>query len=178
VCPLALDIDYIHTAEFSTLRPRVARPTFDALETSDLYDEDDDSFEEEENDCRESIYEKSVIFDEEIAVILLSTAFRTIPIDVNINININSYHDEDDEDEKAKKRGAYYCGKCGKLKKGHVCDDTSTPKSEEDLSQPDSPLSSISIQVSTLEIPIQSGSVDVTLPTVAVHGPFAQPVVS
>jgi len=173
---LSGDIDYIHTAEFSTLQPRggAARSNFGALETSDLYDEEeDDSFEEEENDCREtSIYSESVIFDEENAVILLSTAFRTIPFDVNININFNSFHDdEDDEDEKAKKRGAYYCGKCGKLKKGHVCDDVTTPKSEEDLSPvtDESPLPSISIQLSTLEIPLQSSGN---------NGPFAQPVVS
>jgi len=99
-----------------------------------------------EVDSTTSIYEESVIFDEENAVILLSTAFRTVPHrihDVNININFNSYHDlhhtivdfsndDDDDDDghghdhdafddKAKKRGAYYCGKCGKLKKGHVC---------------------------------------------------------
>jgi len=180
---LSGDISYVHTAEFSTLQPRsgATSSNFGALETSDLYDEADDSLEEEEHCCRESVYEESVIFDEETAVILLSTAFRTIPADVNINININSYHDTDDEDsDKAKRRGAYYCGKCGKLKRGHACDD-STPKLEGELSPQadDSLLPSISIQVSTLEIPIQSSGVEVTLPTTGVHsGPFAQPVVS
>jgi len=75
------------------------------------------------------IIEESIILDEENAVILLSTAFQTIPYSFThsdlISIN-NPYNPEDtdlsdDEFNQAKKRGAYYCGKCGKLKKGHIC---------------------------------------------------------
>jgi len=173
------DFDYtIHASEFSTKRSDYdAKPAFGDYETDELY-EDEDLYDDESPIDSTRVYEESVIFDEENAVILLSTAFRTIP-DVNIAININSYHDMDD-DEKTKRRGAYYCGKCGKLKKGHVCDEPHTvPNPEGSPNTPLStaqPLSSISIQVSTIsQLPIQSTAVDVTLPAV---GAFAQPVVS
>lgn len=78
------------------------------------------------------VIEESIILDEENAVILLSTAFQTIPFtfshgDIFVNhAHSGAYNPEDldlsdDEFNQAKKRGAYYCGKCGKLKKGHVC---------------------------------------------------------
>jgi len=167
----------IHASEFSTKRSDYdAKPTFGDYETDELYE--DDLYEDDSPIDSTRVYEESIIFDEENAVILLSTAFRTIPEhinDVNINININSYHDMGDDDDKSKRRGAYYCGKCGKLKKGHVCDDPHlSPKSE--IPSPPSSTSSISIQVSTIsQLPIQSAAVDVTLPIV---GAFAQPVVS
>lgn len=108
---LSGDFDYtIHASEFSTKRSDYdAKPTFDE-ETDELYE--DDLYEDDSPIDSTRIYEESVIFDEETAVILLSTAFRTIIPehinDVNINININSYHDvDDDDDEKNKKRGAY-----------------------------------------------------------------------
>jgi len=180
------DFDYtIHSSEFSAKQSDYdAKPAFGDDETDELYE--DDLYEDDSPIDSTRVYEESIIFDEETAVILLSTAFRTIPEhinDVNINININSYHemdDDDDDDEKSKKRGAYYCGKCGKLKKGHVCDDPHPMPKSEGLSNAPSPtspsLSSISIQVSTIsQLPLQSTAVDVTLPIV---GAFAQPVVS
>lgn len=126
-----------------------------------------------------SIYEESVIFDEENAVVLLSTAFRTIPLqinDVNINIEISSYEVCDNRgfsDDKAQRRGAYYCGKCGKLKKGHLCD---VPSPDPECPSPS--IQSISIQLSPVLpqlsslSPAQLSSVDVTVAA------FAQPVVS
>jgi len=80
-----------------------------------------------------NFFEEGIIFDEENAVFLLSTAFRTIPFSISnadvIAIDMdNSSFDDDLSDEFADdldpstKRGAYYCGKCAKLKKGHVCD--------------------------------------------------------
>jgi len=168
----------IHTSEFSPERSdRDSKAAFGDEETDESYDED---LYDDDSPIQSRIYEESVIFDEENAVILLSTAFRTLP-EVNININFNSFHDVDSDDsDKSKRRGAYYCGKCGKLKKGHVCDDTTSPKSEElSCNSPPSspPLSSISIQVSTTvsQLPIQSTAVDVTLPSMGV---FAQPVIS
>jgi len=124
-----------------------------------------------------SVYEESIIFDEENAVVLLSTAFRTIPQqinDVNINIEISSYKVSDEldfSDDKVRKRGAYYCGKCGKLKKGHLCD---VPSPHTECSSPVStpiPIQSISIQLSPA-YPPQLSSVDVGVAA------FAQPVVS
>jgi len=173
------DFDYtIHSSEFSTKRSDYnTKPSFGDYETDEFYD--DDSFEDESPIDSTRVYEESVIFDEENAVILLSTAFRTIPAehinDVNINININSFHDVDDDDDSSKRRGAYYCGKCGKLKKGHVCDDPHLSPRPDIPMSPSQPLSSISIQVSTISQSLQSTAVDVTIPTV---GPFAQPVVS
>lgn len=162
----------VHAPEFPTKRSRSGENSFGGLDSDELYEEDFD----EEDDAVES----SIIFDEENAVILLSTAFRTLPEhinDVNINININRYHDADEgsSSDKSKRRGAYYCGKCGKLKKGHVCDEP-IPQSEvspslspvptlPELLSP--PLSSISIQLSTVS--------QMPIPTVAA---FAQPVVS
>jgi len=98
------------------------------------YDDEEDLFmEEEEEEEEEETYEEGILFEED-AVILLSTAFRTIPIhinDMNINININgktisnnsisclpdiakqiinsssSSEDSVFDDLKAKKRGAY-----------------------------------------------------------------------
>jgi hypothetical protein len=129
-----------------------------------------------------SIYEESVIFDEENAVVLLSTAFRTIPQqinDVNINFEISSYEVSDELDfseDKAKKRGAYYCGKCGKLKKGHLCDASPYTECLSPSSTP-IPIQSISIQLSPVpqhsaHSPSQLSSVDVAVAA------FAQPVVS
>jgi len=82
-----------------------------------------------ERSIKSEIIEESFILDEENAVILLSTAFQTIPYPFphsNILVNHNTYNPEDidmsdDEFNQAKKRGAYSCGKCGKLKKGHAC---------------------------------------------------------
>jgi hypothetical protein len=123
-----------------------------------------------------SIYEESVIFDEENAVVLLSTGFHTIPQqinDVNINIEISSYDELAFPDDKAKKRGAYYCGKCGQLKKGHLCD---VPSPHAECVSPSS-IQSISIQLSPVpqhsaHSPSQLSYVDVAVAA------FAQPVVS
>jgi len=130
-----------------------------------------------------SIYEESVIFDEENAVILLSTAFRTIPHgihDVDINIDINGYHDigMDDfgdssfVDDNSKKRGSYSCGKCGKRKKGHVC---TVPSPSEPTFPPQPTHTPLSQQLAAT-IPLQPTfplQVDVSVPVV-----IAQPVVS
>jgi hypothetical protein len=125
-----------------------------------------------ECDPTSSFYEGGVIFEEENAVILLSTAFRTITPqikDVNININITSYNITDfgdSGDEKSKKRAAYCCSKCGKPKKGHVCD----------LPSPDqAPTLSMQslIQLSpSISLPPAAQIVPAVLPA------FAQPVVS
>jgi len=159
---LSGDFEYtIHTtSDFSSHLPSNDDKTqYDDFEDEGLYDD----FIDDSDEVDSTIYEESVIFDEENAVILLSTAFRTIPHhihDVNINININSYHDlhsmgdftgESSFDDKSKKRGAYYCGKCGKLKKGHVCT-VPSPKSESE-SPPSpslSPLSALQSLQSTL----------------------------
>lgn len=128
-------------------------------------DYDEEIFVDEASEDSEIIELEERILFEEDAVILLSTAFKTIPfhiedMNVNMNININItgnsrincpeiakqiINDEAyDEEMKAKKRGAYperrniyYCGKCGKLKKGHVCASSSpitTPAASPSLS--------------------------------------------
>jgi len=106
-------------------------------------EEDEEIFVDEASEDSEIIELEDRVLFEEDAVILLSTAFKTIPIhieDMNMNMNININitgngkinclpeiakqiinEEAYDEEMKAKKRGAYYCGKCGKLKKGHVC---------------------------------------------------------
>jgi len=138
-----------------------------------------------------SIHKENTIFDEENAAILLSTAFRTIPQcinDANINTKISGYDPADLEsvysDDTAKRRGAYYCGECGKLKKGHMCDVASSPPQNECPGPASSalvPIQSINIQLSTVlsqlsvhPLPQVSPS-DVTLPAVVA---YAQPVVS
>jgi len=143
---LSGDFEYtIHASDFLPPKGNATR----AFGSSDEEDGSDQLSDESDT----SIYEESVIFDEEVAVILLSTAFRTLPYhhisDVNINININTYHgvddlEEEDDDDKAKRRGAYCCGKCGKLKKGHACD---IPHQEEEecTTHPSSPIPSLPI---------------------------------
>jgi len=168
---LSGDFEYtIHASDFQPLKG-----------SSD--EEDGSGHLSDESDA--STYEESIIFDEETAVILLSTAFRTIPhhriSDVNINININTYHgvdDLEDDDEGAKRRGAYYCGKCGKLKKGHACDAPPSPQQEE-CTQPLSPATS-PLSQPTISIPTTMPQLSISstlLPPVDIIA-LAQPVVS
>jgi len=157
----ALNNDYDYNLEAASQPPTVTRkPSLlnesVKSEEDDLSfdDDDDDVFIDEASEDSEIIELEDGIFFEEDAVILLSTAFKTIPIhiedmSVNMNININISgstrinDDAYDEEMKAKKRGArYYCGKCGKLKKGHVC--VSSP-----LSTPSSSPSMASVSVLT-----------------------------
>jgi len=120
-----------------------------------------------------SFYEGGVIFEEENAVILLSTAFRTINphiSDVNININITSYGITDfgdSGDERSRKRGSYCCSKCGKPKKGHVCD----------IPSPDQSIPSLPIQ-SLIQVSAATSLSHSTQIAPAVPPAFAQPVVS
>jgi len=150
------NLDTTTTTTTTTTKKSVSRNEFVKLEEEDTSFDDD--YEEEEiyvdeasEDSEIIELEERVLFEED-AVILLSTAFKTIPIhieDLNVNMNMNMnininftgnsrmscpdiakqiMSDEAyDEEMKAKKRGAYYCGKCGKLKKGHVCASSPLP---------------------------------------------------
>lgn len=133
-----------------------------------------------ESDGEAGLYEGSIILEEEAAVILLSTAFRTIPHHfdgaVNIDINITSYDTTDLEgaaDDKFSKRGvgAYCCSKGGRLKRGHICD---IPSPEVKLNSPviSLPIQSINIQVSPTH------SLPTSISSDALPVAFAQPVVS
>jgi len=171
----------IHTSDFSSHLPADNKYDGDDFKAEDLYAD----FSGDDANTT-SIYEESVIFDEENAVILLSTAFRTIPHqihDVNINININSYHElrdftEDSFDDNSKKRGAYYCGKCGKLKKGHICN---IPSPTEELSSPTLLPFTLQAAHTTLQFPPAATPLETTFQpqvTDAAVLVIAQPVVS
>jgi len=171
----------IHTSDFPTPHKGNTAKTFEDYSEDEGYANLSD---ESDNIESTSIYEESIIFDEENAVILLSTAFRTIPhhiSDVNINININTYHDVDDleesADDKAKRRGAYYCGKCGKLKKGHVCDAPPSPKPECEQSSSPVPPPSPTTSLLPPTTPPQLFIPSTPLPAVDIIA-LAQPVVS
>jgi len=117
------DFEYtIHTSDFTTLKG--AAKTFDGVKDESLYRQYISNGGHTES--------TSIIFDEENAVVLLSSAFHTIPYITDVNI-INTCHNVSDLEDSciqdfwsvedtSKRRGAYYCGRCGKLKKGHVCD--------------------------------------------------------
>lgn len=120
-----------------------------------------------------SIYEESIIFDEENAVVLLSTAFRTVP---HINIEISSYEVSDQRTFSDKKRSAYHCGRCGKLKQGHLCDVPSPHTNLSSSPQLPIPIQAISIQMSPVLLPHPAHTSSELSPIdIAV---IAQPVVS
>lgn len=174
----ALDGDFAYTIHAASDHTMTSP---DNKEFSICHGEDlDDTFVESKMEPPSN--EEGVILDEENAVILLSTAFRTIPhIKDVINIKISSYSvsnmDETEVDDKSKKRGAYCCGKCGQLKKGHICD-VPSPKLLEGIesSSPVSlPIQSISIQLSP-SVPPQLSVHPSQISSVEIA--FAQPVVS
>lgn len=165
-------------------------------EYNELVDENDmESFKHEDDE----LYKEGVAFEEESAVILLSTGFRTISpdhvymnVDIDVHVDIDgadldalSDDSVDSDDAKSKKRGAYYCGKCGKLKKGHVCAIPSPPLSSSaelfaSSSPSPSPSSSLATQGALFAI-LQSAEFQledesgIVLPPIAM---LAQPVVS
>jgi len=111
-------------------------------EYNELVDENDvEPFNKNSSqDDEEELYEEGIEFEEESAVFLLSTAFRTISpdhvyVDVDIDVHVGVVDgaevdaESDDSDSKLKKRGGYSCGKCGQLKKGHMCTSPSPPLS-------------------------------------------------
>jgi len=126
-----LNEDYSY--DFSTTpSPQSSQTTNDNKLKDDGFEELDDFIDDNDDEIDSGVSDEGIILDEETAVLLLSTAFRTN----NLNIfKIDASFSEDDdeitdfskesEEDKSKKRGAYYCGKCGKLKKGHVCPDPS-----------------------------------------------------
>lgn len=172
------------------------------------YGEDDDNDEEEYNDLvdendaynkhDDDLYQEGVAFEEESAVILLSTGFRTISpdhvyLDVDMNIHVRVAGTESDEDSvdsddaKLKKRGSYYCGKCGQLKKGHMCAISSPLSSSAELSLSCSPSQSptpsppthpthgaLLAALQSAEFQLEDGN-SLELPSIAI---LAQPVVS
>lgn len=153
----ALNEDYAYTLHDATQSPDDSKQSYDGSEEEYFIDENDD---EETSD----IYQQNVVLDEENAVLLLSTAFHSIPGDIDININISArYHvseipnyadDAAFDAMTSKKRGAP-CGSCGNMKKGHVCVPLSSAESSPTISLPASPLIIPQLPIQTPSIQLQ-----------------------
>jgi hypothetical protein len=177
-----LNEDY--TYDFSTPPQSTQHSLNDSKLKDDGFEELEDFIDENDDVMGSSVSEESVILDEEAAVILLSTAFRTIPHMGELNIiKIDASFSEDEstdfsneslEDMKSRKRGAYYCGKCGKLKKGHICHDDHSESLDQSDQLDHSPI--VSPPVSP---PLQL-SIDPTFQLLSslIPSVLAQPVVS
>jgi len=169
-----LNEDY--TYDFSTTSPQPSQQTSnDSKLKDDGFEELDDFIDENDDEIDSGVSDEGIILDEETAVFLLSTAFRTSPYINNLNLfkidasfsdddEIIDFSKESEEDMKSRKRGAYYCGKCGKLKKGHVCHDQSDPSHQ-------SPDASPSLQPSDLPLEPTFQMVQSLMPSL-----IAQPV--